>query len=76
MKLDVDEAPYNVRSDWSRVSVLEVVHPRNLDYDGKTITEMAKMTGKDSLDAFLGPRSGRGAGNSLQDTGPAIPPMN
>ena len=53
MKLDVDEAPYNVRSDWSRVSVLEVVHPRNLDYDGKTITEMAKMTGKDSLDAFL-----------------------
>ena len=52
MKIDVEEWPANL-NNWSRVSVLEVVHERNKKYDGATISELAEMMGKEPLDAFL-----------------------
>jgi N-acyl-D-amino-acid deacylase len=52
MKRDVEEWP-NLRTDWSRTRVLEVVHERNYRYEGTTIRELAEMTGKHPLDAFL-----------------------
>ena len=52
MKSDVEDWP-NFRTDWSRVSVLQVAHERNYKYEGVTIQALAEMTGKQSLDAFL-----------------------
>src|SRR2546428_14013608 len=52
MKRDVEEWP-NVRTDWNRTRVLEVVHERNYKYEGMTIKELAERTGKHPLDAFL-----------------------
>jgi N-acyl-D-amino-acid deacylase len=52
MKRDVEEWP-NLRTNWSRLRVLEVVHERHYQYEGLTITELADMTGKHPLDAFL-----------------------
>jgi len=52
MKRDVEEWP-NVRTDWSRVRVLEVVHTRHDQYEGVTIQALAAMTGEHPLDAFL-----------------------
>ena len=52
MKRDVEAWP-NSRTDWSRVRVLEVVHEGNQDYEGVTIQELAAMTGKHPVDAFL-----------------------
>ena len=52
MKRDVEEWP-NVRTDWSQVRVLEVVHARHDHYEGVTIQALAAMTGTHPLDAFL-----------------------
>ena len=52
MKRDIEDWP-NVRTDWSKVIVLEVVHERNQKYEGVTINELAEMMGKQPLDAFL-----------------------
>jgi N-acyl-D-amino-acid deacylase len=40
-------------SDWSKMRVVEVRHPRNFQYEGKTIAELAHMTGKHPMDAML-----------------------
>ena len=52
MKRDIEEWP-NIRTDWSRVLVMEVVHERNYDYEGKSVQEVAEVMGKHPLDAFL-----------------------
>lgn len=40
-------------ADWTKISVVEVRHPRNEQYEGKTVEEVAKMTGKHPMDAML-----------------------
>ena len=40
-------------SDWGRIRVVEVRHPRNYQYEGKTVAELAEMTGKHPMDAML-----------------------
>ncbi len=40
-------------SDWSKMRVVEIRHPRNFQYEGKTIAELAHMTGKHPMDAML-----------------------
>ena len=52
MKRDVEEWP-NFRTDWTRLSVNEVAFERNHPFEGKCIQEVAEMTGKEPLDAFL-----------------------
>ena len=42
-----------LRTDWTRVTVLETVHERNYKYDGSTIAEIAAAEGKHPVDAFL-----------------------
>ena len=53
MKRDVEEAVSSQNADWSRLKVLEVLHDRNQEYEGRTIQELAQMTGKHPVDAFL-----------------------
>ena len=53
MKQDVEEAVSSQNADWSRLKVLEVLHDRNQEYEGRTIQELAQMTGKHPVDAFL-----------------------
>ena len=49
-----DDAEWSAgQSDWSRVSVVEVVHERNQRYQGATIKEVADMVGKEPVDALL-----------------------
>ena len=52
MKKDAD-ARQLLRTDWSRVTVLETMHERNYKYDGSTIAEIAAAQGKHPVDAFL-----------------------
>ena len=52
MKSDVQDWP-NFRTDWSKLSVLQVAHERNYQYEGLTIQAVAEMTGKHPLDAFV-----------------------
>ena len=52
MKRDVEEQPH-IRNDWRASWVVEVVEERNYQYEGKTIAEIAEMTGKHPVDAFL-----------------------
>ena len=52
MKRDVEAQPFT-KTDWARVSVLQVVHERNYQYEGATIKEVGEMMGKEALDAFL-----------------------
>ena len=52
MKRDAD-ARQLLRTDWSRVTVLETMHRRNYKYDGSTIAEIAAAQGKHPVDAFL-----------------------
>ncbi len=52
MKRDVDQYP-NPRTQWDKAMVLEVVHDRNYHYEGKSIKEIAEMTGKHPVDTFL-----------------------
>ena len=56
MKRDVEESKDPVhlaRFDWSLMNVLEVAYERNYKYEGKTIEDIARMEGKQPLDAFL-----------------------
>ena len=54
MKKDVEEWPSVLnRTEWSWMTVLQVVHERNHQYEGKTISHVAEMTGKHPVDAFL-----------------------
>ena len=41
------------RTNWDMVRVYEVVYDRNQKYEGMTINELARATGKDSVDAFI-----------------------
>ncbi len=52
MKRDAD-ARRLLRTDWSRVTVLETMHERNYKYDGSTVAEIASAQGKHPVDAFL-----------------------
>ena len=52
MKRDVVERPHP-RTDWAQVQVVEVVHERNLKYEGLSIADIAQAEGKDGLDVFL-----------------------
>ena len=52
MKRDAD-ARQLLRTDWSRVTVLETMHERNYKYDGSTLAEIAAAQGKHPVDAFL-----------------------
>ena len=52
MKRDAD-ARQLLRTDWSRVTVLETMNERNYKYDGSTIVEIAAAQGKHPVDAFL-----------------------
>ena len=52
MKRDAD-ARQLLRTDWSRVTVLETMHERNYKYDGSTVAEIAAARGKHPVDAFL-----------------------
>ena len=40
-------------SDWTKIRVNEVRHERNYEYEGKTLAELAEMTGKHPMDAML-----------------------
>ena len=54
MKQDVQEwASVEGRTDWNRLRVLSAAFERNYKYDGMTIGELAKETGKDPVDAWL-----------------------
>ena len=52
MKRDVQRWP-NARTDWSTVFVLQVTQSRNEEYEGLTIDELARITGKEPVDALL-----------------------
>ena len=52
MKKGADEQQL-LRTNWSRVTVLETVHERNYKYDGSTIAEIAAAQSKHPVDAFL-----------------------
>ena len=52
MKRDVAEWP-DTRTDWSDLRVMEVAYQRNQRYEGMTIAEVADITNKDPVDAFL-----------------------
>ena len=52
MKRDVEERPH-VRTDWTKVKVVETAEERNFKYEGLTIAEIAKDQGKHPLDAML-----------------------
>ena len=52
MQRDIIERPHP-RTDWKQVQVVEVVHERNLKYEGLSIADIAEAEGKDGLDVFL-----------------------
>ena len=52
MKDDVDKNPH-FRTTWNIVKVLETEHERNVQFEGRTVSEVAEMTGKHPVDAFL-----------------------
>ncbi len=52
MRRDVEENPSD-RTDWHKVNVVEVANERNYKYEGLPIADVARMEGKDPLDAFL-----------------------
>ena len=52
MKRDVEDWP-DTRTDWSDLRAVEVVNERNYKYEGLTIAEIAELTGKHPVDAFL-----------------------
>ena len=53
MKRDVEEMPYNMRSDYRVVKVLQVAHERNYPYEGLTMTQLGETVAKLPLDAWL-----------------------
>ena len=52
MKRDIEERPHP-RTNWTRVTVLQVAQDRNFQYEGMTIAQIAESQGKHGLDAFL-----------------------
>ena len=53
MKRDVEEMPYNMRSDYRVVKVLQVAPERNYPYEGLTMTQLGETVAKHPLDAWL-----------------------
>ena len=54
MKRDVEEYPfYDLRTDWSRVRVLELAHQRNHKYESMTIEQIASIEEKHPVDAMV-----------------------
>jgi N-acyl-D-amino-acid deacylase len=43
----------DVVSNWAKMRVVEVRHPRNYQYEGMTVAELAEATGKHPMDAML-----------------------
>ena len=52
MKADVEKWQM-VHTDWSKMTVLEVVNEWNHRYEGLTVQQLAEATGKEPLDAWL-----------------------
>ena len=52
MKRDVVERPHP-RTDWTAMTVVQVAHERNYQYEGLSVAEIAQTQGKEPLDAFL-----------------------
>ncbi len=52
MKQDMIDKPHD-RTDWTQTQVVEVVHERNLKYEGLMISDIAEAEGKEPLDVFL-----------------------
>jgi N-acyl-D-aspartate/D-glutamate deacylase len=52
MKQDMIDRPHD-RTDWTQTQVVEVVHERNLKYEGLMISDIAEAEGKEPLDVFL-----------------------
>jgi N-acyl-D-aspartate/D-glutamate deacylase len=52
MKDDVEERPH-ARTDWSHMTVVQVVHERNRHYEGMSIADLAVQQQKHPLDALL-----------------------
>ena len=52
MKDDVEKNPH-FRTTWNIVKVLETEHEHNVQFEGRTVSEVAEMTGKHPVDAFL-----------------------
>ena len=52
MKEDVEKIPH-FRTNWNFVKVLETAHERNVQFEGRPISEVAEMTGKHPVDAFI-----------------------
>ena len=52
MRKDMVDRPHD-RTDWTQTQVVEVVHERNLKYEGLMISDIAEAEGKDPLDVFL-----------------------
>ena len=49
---DADEAGL-LRTDWSRLTVVDTVHERNQKFEGMTVDDIARGQNKHPLDAFL-----------------------
>ena len=43
----------DVTANWAKMRVVEVWQPRNFQYEGLTIAELAEATGKHPMDAML-----------------------
>src|SRR5260370_21855765 len=43
----------DVVSNWAKMRVVEVRHPRNYQYEGMTVAELADATGNHPIDAIL-----------------------
>lgn len=52
MKRDVEERPH-ARTDWQHMTVVQVVHDRNRQYEGLSIADLARQQQKHPLDALL-----------------------
>ena len=52
MRKDAEERAL-LRTDWSRLTVVDTVHERNQSFEGMTVEEIARLQNKHPLDAFL-----------------------
>ena len=52
MRKDAEEQKL-LRTDWSRLTVVDTVHERNRSFEGMTVEEMGRSQNKHPLDAFL-----------------------
>jgi N-acyl-D-aspartate/D-glutamate deacylase len=54
MKKDIAECTATIfHKNWNKVKILEVHEERNRKYEGLSVAQLAEMTGKDPLDAWL-----------------------